>query len=184
MAKTYDPANQRHRHDLAVALEKRLLDAGFIEESPEDHVNERVFYFPVNDGIRIQVWTTIMGRREMTCVRSEGKDSIKVNAVYRTKAGHDQGIVRAHSAEEKPRSVTGRINRTGNIEDIVERTIVRAREVWKAARTPHRCPKCEAPTFISKSKNTVCADLCWKPIEDRAPARTRPYQPYRRWSRW
>jgi len=110
--------------------------------------------------------------------REAGKDAIRVCAVYTS----------ARTGKEKGIAKETRINRVGDIDDIVERAYVRMRSAYGSAMNPCRCPKCGSPTFMSKNKNQVCADLCWKTEAELAQeARPRPsYAPSsysRRWRR-
>ena len=83
-------------------------------------------------------------------VRGEGKDAIRVCATYRTKSGEQKGIVKS-----------SRVNRTGNINEIVDRMVSRMRSTWKSAKTGKKCYTCGAPTFTAKSGKNVCAEICW-----------------------
>jgi hypothetical protein len=159
MPTPYDPSNAIDRYLLAQEIEQVLTKAGFVEEwhgdeqgkgrDPGDWTKERTFYRFVEDtpDIRIVVYTTIEGTR----VRASGKDAIRVAAVYRTKAGRDQGLKKDI-----------RVNRTGDIEGIVERMLERARGAWAAAKNALRCPSCGAPMFVSKAGKDTCAEICWK----------------------
>ncbi len=149
----YDPHDPGSRRHLAARIVQTLLDAGFYEEwhgDEGDITKERVFTRAVDgvDGIRISVFTSVV---EEEC-RSAGKDAIRVCALYRSeRLGTERGIV----------SET-RVHRVGDVDAICKRMLERMRSVWSAAKRPHRCPKCNAPTFKSKGGNDVCADLCWK----------------------
>lgn len=145
----YDPRSAESRTDLANRLRARLTECGFGEE----HIpgtREKVFSRQVDGSprVRVMVYTTIEGSQ----VRSVGRDAIRVCAVYTNREGRDRGII----AAEK------RVNRTGAIGDIVERMVVRMREVYGGARKPQCCPRCRAPLFASKNKNNVCSEFCWK----------------------
>jgi hypothetical protein len=149
----YDAAVTVHRKHLAQRLVLLMAESGFIEEYVADKgTKERVFYRLVDGspGVRVQVYTTIVGFGEASEVRLSGKDAIRVCAVYRTKSRADRGIV----------AVT-RVHRTGTVEGICERTLSRMRDVYRSAATSSRCSKCGAPMFVSKKANLVCADLCF-----------------------
>lgn len=154
----YNPADPMHRRELAQALVQRLTAAGFMEAAVARRgIKERVFYRPIDNspGMRVQVYTSIVGYGPEATVRSVGNDAIRVCGIYRSNAGQDRGIVTAT-----------RVHRTGEIQAICDRTIERAREVWAAARRSTRCSKCGAPTFTSKKGNEVCAELCFKRGEE------------------
>lgn len=151
----YDPNLAMHRRVLAQHILNVVLTAGFMEEDPTGRnaaIKERVFYRGCDDtpNVRIQVWTTITGFDDDATVRESGTDAIRVCAVYSTKKGLERGIVS-----------TTRIHRTGTIEAICERLLTRMREVYRKAARPQRCDKCGAPTFTSKNKNQVCAEICF-----------------------
>lgn len=152
---TYDPNLAMHRRVLAQHILNVVLTAGFMEEDPTGRnslIKERVFYRGVDGvpNVRVQVWTTIVGFDDDATVRDSGKDAIRVCAVYSTKGGLERGIVS-----------TTRIHRVGTIEAICERLLDRMREVYRKAARPKRCDRCGAPTFISKNKNQVCAEICF-----------------------
>lgn len=169
---SYDPTSRNDRTILANTLRAMLRTAGFVLES-RPGTKEDVYAREVEgtDGkIRVLVYTTIEGLEVRECA----KDAIRVCAVYKSRDGHERGIA---SAEK-------RVNRVGEITGITDRTLERMREVWKAAKTSERC-HCGAPKFKSKARkdgsggNLVCADLCWKRLEDITQE-----QPSRRRNRW
>ena len=147
----YDHGNPHHRHILATTLIAMLIDKGFEEEAPQDRgsytTKERVFSRPINERMRVAVYTTIEG----TEVRQVGKDAIRVVALYRNANGQDRGVAKADK----------RVHRTGKISAVTDRTLNRMREVWRIASHSERCRHCGAPMFTSKKGNLVCADLCW-----------------------
>jgi len=143
----YDPKLQILREMLALSIMGKLDDCGFSESGFDDKTREKVYSRNIPEtNISVKVYTTIVGRE----VRGEGKDAIRVCATYAAKDGKSRGIVKST-----------RVNRTGNIEDIVQRMHVRMRETWKAASTGERCHSCGAPKFTSKANKKVCADICW-----------------------
>ena len=145
----YDPSNRQHRVELAAALLSRLEACGFVEDH-RPGTRERVFGRAVHTspGVRVLVYTSVVGDE----VRREGKDAIRVVAIYRTRDERERGIARADK----------RVNRTGDIPGIVERVYQRMRDVYGAAMNAHKCGRCGAPKFKSKAGNEVCADICWK----------------------
>lgn len=153
MPTEYDHTSLHHRKLLAQHILRVVLDAGFAEAAVEGRgIKERVFYRVVDQipGVRVQVYTSIEGFGDAAAVREVGEDAIRVCAVYRDGEKSDHGLVSAT-----------RIHRTGTIEAIRERLYVRMREAYGGALKVPRCDRCGAPTFLSKKKNRVCAELCW-----------------------
>lgn len=155
----YDPNNALDQHLLAEALVTRLESAGFAEEwhgdeqgrgrDPGDFTKERTFFRPVEGTkIRVRVCTTIHLHQDR--VRASGKDAIRVLAIYRQVSGKDR-ILDSET----------RVHRVGEIPEIVERMMDRARDLWRTARATPLCARCGAPTFVSKKGNPACADACW-----------------------
>lgn len=175
----YDPESRSSRELLAVQLLSKLRECGFsLEKRP--NTNEAIYSREVdgtNGKIRVVVYTTVVAGR-VPLTRPNGKDAIRVCAVYTSRDGRERGI-----------ASDTRVNRTGEIADIVDRTYGRMRAVYKAVRTHTRCDRCGSPTFTSKAGNVVCADFCWKSdeelVEDNARfAEQRPLNRYtRRWRR-
>jgi hypothetical protein len=149
---TYDPESRSSRESLAIQLLAKLHECGFsLEKRP--HTNEAIYSREVDgtDGkIRVVVYTTVVNGR-VPVARPTGKDAIRVCALYSSRDGKERGIARER-----------RVNRTGEISNIIDRTYTRMRAVYAAARTGVCCDRCGAPTFTSKSGNVVCADFCWK----------------------
>ena len=139
-----------HRKILADKIISCMDMTGFSEiRIPRTYSKEKVFQREIvgtNGSIYVMVYTTIEG----SCVRDNGKDAIRVCAVYM-----NENTVR-------PLKKTKRVNRTGAMDDIIERMILRMRETYKIGRDCNTCRSCGAPMFISKSGNEVCARICWK----------------------
>ncbi len=152
---TYDPDYEILRKMLALEIVMKLEECGFKEEpnnkktgwNSQFSTRERVFSRPINDQIKVIVYTSVVDDD----VRASGQDSIRVCATYVTKTGMIKGLVK-----------TRRVHRTGNIKDIVSRVHQRMRDVWRDASQSKKCVNCGAPMFISKKKNLVCAEVCWK----------------------
>ena len=159
----YEARNRGSRQALAGALVTMLDNAGF-EAEVIPGTKEAVFTRPLNEKIRVAVYTSIV---DGEC-RAVGFDAIRVAALYRTKDGKNRGICKADK----------RVNRVGQVEAIVDRTLERMRDVYRTAQTPDCCDACGAPKFISKKGNAVCADLCWLTDDQR----NRTYRPRR--SKW
>jgi hypothetical protein len=178
----YDPRNLADRRNLAAAVIKALHNADFMEEYVEDKgVKERVFTRAITgaNNTRVAVYTGVVGEGDRAECRKVGADAIRVCVLYRsTRTDKEQGIIK-----------TTRVHRTGEVEAVIERMLGRMREAWgKVSRNEHgTCPQCGAPTFVSKAKNTVCADFCWKTDADlrsayrpaRSNQRRRSFRSYR-----
>jgi hypothetical protein len=161
----YDPESLTDRRVLATHLIEKLTDCGFTEEAMPG-TKERVFTreVPTSPGMKVAVYTTVEGRAARAC----GKDAIRVVALYKTKAGTYRGV-----GKDK------RVNRTGEIVGIVERTHQRMRDMWLVAKAPTRC-HCGAPKFHSKAGHEVCADLCWKSDAEKAAWKPKPKRSWKR----
>jgi len=174
MSGNYDPNLPILREMLALSILNKLEECGFSETSNFckeglTHFKERVFSREIpNTGISVNVYTTVVGME----VRAEGKDAIRVCAVYTAKDGTSKGIVKST-----------RVNRVGNIEDIVERMYKRMRKTWGAAATGDSCYKCGAPKFTAKSGKTVCAEICWLSPEQKAAQKKARGSRDRQWRR-
>lgn len=160
MPNNYDPNVMILRQMLALSILGRLEEAGFQEEPlkeklarPElaEKVFSRVVGSPKN-GMKIMVYSTVVGDGEAVpfVVRQAGKDAIRISGVYVTKDGKTRGISSAR-----------RVNRTGDINDIVERMVERMRAAWRSCYDINRCDACGAPKFNAKSGKSVCAEICW-----------------------
>jgi len=182
----YDSECEYSRQYLAISIASRLADAGFerVNDSKITELGltgliqtkEYLYERDVDDtDLKIQVYTTIVDDNDLgMVVRSTGKDAIRVNV---------------RSPEIKRALVTEtRVNRTGEIEDIVERMIGRARDAYKIACESGKCPKCDAPRAMSKNGNWYCAKVCWKSeeekIQDSAAYRAKNFKPRRPGRRW
>ena len=165
----YDPSIPILREMLGFSIINKLNECGFEElENPRAALGlsrpdmaEKVFVRDVTDDgrMRVKVYTAVFGGIDNTPLqaRSEGKDAIRVCATYTSKNGNDRGIVKET-----------RINRVGNIEDIVDRMYQRMRSAYKSAKTGDTCQDCGAPKFTTKKGNTCCAEICWKSDEEKA----------------
>ncbi len=181
----YDPAMPILRQMLALSLINKLDDCGFeLLANPREafglarpELAERVYGRDVSpDGrVRVKVFTSVIGGENGVPfeVRKEGKDAIRVCATYMTRDGKERGLVKET-----------RINRTGNIDGIVDRMYQRMRSSYQSANTCQRCHSCGAPKFVSKNDKLCCAEICWKTEEektaDNAAWKTRGRRKYRR----
>lgn len=138
----FDPDSLQSRIDLGSLLVTKLKECGFKEESSS---GERVFSRHIKNNIYVVVYTTLKGN----AVRGLGQDAIRISGVYRG-SERERGLVKSV-----------RVNRTGNMNDIVDRMHQRMRQAWKSCSSIVRCKSCNAPTFTSKRGNQVCVELCW-----------------------
>lgn len=146
-AATYDPASNVDRRELAVALHRALASRRFAIKGCKADGGEIVYRREAADGIDVLVYSSINWATGQ--VAGDGKDAIRVCAVYTNKAGESRGLARDK-----------RVNRTGNIEAIIGRVMTRAKGVFESVASRHTC-RCGAPKFTSKKGNLVCADVCW-----------------------
>ena len=143
----YDPESKASRQELATALMAMLSNSGFVECTRKG-TQERIFMRPVEKDTRMSVvvYTTIKG----DAVRASGLDAIRVVVLF---AG-----TRPTPA---PLGSMMRVNRVGEVERIVERTLERMRSAYRLALKTPTC-SCGAPKAKSKKGNLYCANLCWK----------------------
>ena len=138
----YDPTVPGMPTALGAAITLRLRECGFTKI---DHRGEDVYSRQVSPGIEVRVYTTVVNGD----ARGNGKDSIRVAAIYEATDGKTRGLVKNR-----------RVHRVGNIDDIVDRMHGRMRDVWRKAARPERCG-CGAPKFVTKKGNLCCAEICW-----------------------
>jgi len=143
----YDPNSTADRTSLAGSLHSMLSAAGFARL--EGH-GEDVYQYKCIGGTEILVYSSIVSGM----VRGDGEDAIRVCAVYRRKDGGVKGLFK-----------DTRVNRTGEEAKIVDRTKDRMRNAYTAVRDHWKagklCHRCNAPLFLAKSGNMVCAETCW-----------------------
>tara|TARA_A100001011_G_C14276819_1_gene829660 strand:- start:1362 stop:1919 length:558 start_codon:yes stop_codon:yes gene_type:complete len=181
----YDPSVPMLRQLLALQILGKLKDAGFAHEPPtkkmaKPYMAERVYarVDGLPPGMKVQVYTTVIGdgKNVPIEVRASGKDAIRVCAVYVTKDGMTRGLGKET-----------RVNRTGNIEDIIDRMVERMRKAWMTCKTAQRC-HCGAPKFVTKNNKLCCSEICWKSDEEKRAdeisfktKKRRTRRNYRRW---
>lgn len=144
---TYDPDNLDDRRALGDALIEAFTKAQF--QAMPGARGEVTYQRIVLPRTWVRVYTTIP--LNARAVRPLAKDAIRVCGVWDGGDGRSRGLVKER-----------RVFRVGKIPDIVERTLERAREVWRTLSKVTRCGRCRAPTFTSKKGNEVCAALCWQ----------------------
>ena len=160
---TYDPNVPLLRQMLALSLLDKLDECGFKEvelslcpnQSYDENFCEKVYTRNITkDGkLKVKVFTTVTGGKPgyPLEVRENGRDAIRVCATYTTKAGKERGLIKET-----------RVNRVGDIDNIVTRMHERMRMAWKAATADGaRCHNCGAPKFVTKQGKHVCAEICW-----------------------
>ena len=150
----YRPDSLCDRQDLATKLLAKLDVAGFTKLPSRDAREELVYARPhakiPNFQIRLYTSVTESPYGGKPVARPSGADAIRACLVYIKPDGSTRGI-----------GSETRVNRTGDIDGICDRTIERLRAVYAKAPSVQRC-KCGAPLFMSRNNNLVCADLCWK----------------------
>ncbi len=144
----YDPASQADRRALATKLREALLKAGFaLQDVPGEETYERPI--PQLPGVSLRCLTTIVADE----VRDLGEDAIRISANYKRP-----------DLTAQPLFKYARVFRTGELDDIVVRTVDRLREAFVEVRRRDqaglRC-YCGAPKFDTKSGKQACAALCW-----------------------
>lgn len=140
----YNPDSFESRRLLADKLVSALTEAGFIKH-PTLCYQEDTYTRDVFGGIKIYVYTSIV----KGSVRSLGKDAIRIVLVYHDKEDKTHGL-----------GSESRVNRTGSIDDIVDRVGKRVFDVKQSASSLSFC-KCGAPKFRSSKGNMVCTEFCW-----------------------
>jgi predicted HNH restriction endonuclease len=144
----YNPDSLNDRTKLATLIAAQLDGAGF--KRIDANAGEDVYEYSLSEKIRVRVYSSIVNGM----CRGLGEDAIRVVALYRRKDGKDQFLVNE-----------ARVFRTGEIIDISNRTLERARDVVRELirRKNHGmvCAKCGAPTFLSKAGRETCAETCW-----------------------
>lgn len=141
----YNPDSAESRQKLASSIIKKLNECGFTlrVEAPG---REKVYYREISDGMQVVIYTSIVGNQ----VRAKDQDAIRISGIYKDE-DRERGLIKST-----------RVNRTGQIEDIVERMYQRMRDTWRRCSGVKRCRSCGAPTFLSRSENQVCVKICWE----------------------
>ncbi len=160
----YNPAS-----DLAVDLRAMLATAKFVRQPARSGGEEEVYEFDaskVAPRAFIKVFSSIVGDK----VRPDGEDAIRVAMMYRCLDGKVVDLVNVK-----------RVNRTGTVEGINNRTLGRMRAVYRELQKrifdKKVCPRCQAPLRESKRGNAVCAEACWATKFASAPSRAKPVAP-------
>ena len=165
----YDPENPAHRQELADKMKAKLGAAGFKLSTDRTRDPGRqygggfkgkeevwVFQHRKDPGLEVQVFTSIT---QGGSVRSKGADAIRVCLVVKNKAK----LADPNSPDAKQYDLGSecRVHRTGDIDDIVDRTVERARDAYRRANEVERCSRCSAPLATSKAGKKFCSEVCW-----------------------
>lgn len=165
----YDPENAAHRKELGDKMTEKLGAIGFTLSGDRTldpgryygggfKGKEQVYVFKhrKDPGLEVQVFTSVL---ESGSVRGKGADAIRVCLIYKNKA--KQQNPESEEARQYDLGSGCRVYRTGDIDDIVTRTVERAREMYKLANAVERCNYCQAPLATSKQGKKFCSEVCW-----------------------
>ena len=165
----YDPENAAHRKELGDKMTEKLGAIGFTLSGDRTldpgryygggfKGKEQVYVFKhrKDPGLEVQVFTSVL---ESGSVRGKGADAIRVCLIYKNKA--KQQNPESEEARQYDLGSGCRVYRTGDIDDIVGRTVERAREMYKLANAVERCNACQAPMATSKQGKKFCSEVCW-----------------------
>ena len=144
---TYNPQSHADNQKLADKLATKLHQSGFHRVSVRGF--EEVYERKIQGPVSVRVYTTIDTRTGV--VRGCGKDAIRICAVSTNKEGETRGLAKFK-----------RVNRAGDMDAIVTRTLTRMREAWVAGRGYKSCSSCGSVMWLSKAGKPYCSDLCWK----------------------
>jgi len=142
----YDAQNIDQRKKLADSMTELLLSKGFSEEE-QFYEKENVFSLEVTSRTFLSVFSTI----ENGLCRPYGRDSIKICALYVSRTGELKGFLKSR-----------RINRSGTIDQIIDRLDQRTDTLFQKAKRIERCSRCGGIKLLSKKNNLYCSELCWK----------------------
>lgn len=143
----YDPTNPEHRALLGEKLVAAFIDQGYKRRETKPGEEMSLARMLKRD-LQVRLYTSVVAGG----VRAVGEDAIRVCLVYRARDGKQRGV-----------GSETRINRVGEVQDIVARALQRAAALESRVADLPRCRKCSAPLFTSKAGKEVCADLCWLP---------------------
>ena len=146
----YNPESLADRKLLATELEAMFAKANFTLIDKQG-CSEKVFAFATQiPNVSIYAYSTIDG----DTVRALGDDAIRITVVYKRADDKEMQLFKAV-----------RVFRTGQIEDIVGRTLDKLRGAFTNFRARHRdglsCKRCSAPLFDTKAGKLACAATCW-----------------------
>ena len=142
----YDPTNPEHRATLARELSAAFSAKGYKPRVTPAHEEEQLALM-LKKQLQVRLYTSVVAGG----ARAVGEDAIRVCLVYLRRDGTQQGLAGAM-----------RVNRVGEIQDIVKRAVDRAAALVLSAADLPCCRKCGSPLFTAKSGKEVCAEFCWK----------------------
>ncbi len=162
--KVFNPSELHSRRALALAIIAKLDTSGF--ETVRIPGTREIVYqrkvtrsgepeFVARGAYVVRIYTSIVNG----AVRENGRDAIRVCILAVPVDGHD---LREHGIASETR-----VNRVGDIRDIVERMIVRARSAYGDARRMPRCRHCGSAMFKARSGRDTCVNICWTAPERR-----------------
>lgn len=147
----YNPKDPASRQALAAKLIEKLEIAGFVKQ-PQKVSGEEDIYgraIPQLPGVMLLCYTSI----SMGSMRDLGEDAIRCLAVY-VRKDYDVKKLFKHKT----------VNRVGEVDAIVERTLAALRTQFATVRDRDRkglrC-RCGAPCFTAKNGTEYCAETCW-----------------------
>lgn len=146
----YNPQSLEDRKTLGSMILSRLSEKGF-KPSLDAMAGETVLDFSLlrgglPSGFFVRVYTSVVNG----IARGDGEDAIRVTLIWKD----------PKTGAFTPISKNGRVNRTGEMEEIVERTLQRGRDLFLSLPSVPQC-KCGAPKATSKAGNLYCAARCW-----------------------
>jgi hypothetical protein len=146
----YNPASLDDRKALGSLILSTLTQKGF-GEAFDSVAGETVLDFSVcrgglPSGFFIRIYTSVVNG----VARGDGEDAIRACLVWQD----------PKTNALTPISKTRRVNRTGEMSEIMERTLERGRSLYSEIPSISRC-KCGAPKATSKAGNPYCAARCW-----------------------
>ena len=147
---TYDPLSRASRVHLAYTILEMLKKEQFqlrpnLKPGEELQFGRRIKIDGKSSNLQIVVYTTIVSDE----VREIGQDAIRVALLYRASDGSTVGIGKSK-----------RVNRTGQIADIITRILERVKHCEDISSV-ETCRFCSAPIAISKANKPYCAEKCW-----------------------
>jgi hypothetical protein len=153
---SYNAHNAHNRSILAKSLVAALESKGF-RPINMPKTQEIVFEWKITSQgqqtpVRILIYTSIDKRGG--AMRWYGTDAIRICGVRTMADGSEKGIIKRK-----------RVNRVGQTNAIIERTLERARSAYSEARSAYQNPTycgCGAMEFITKKGKPCCSVLCWK----------------------
>ena len=142
----YDPSNLDSKKQLASSLLQKLNHCGF--KRYEKDKKEVVYFIEIKGTNNIVlVYTSLSIYNGLP--HYDYRDAIRVCSI--------------NTQTRKGVTKQKRVNRVGEVNDIVDRTYQRMRNAYREGLDAYniRCKSCGATTFLSKKGNRVCSQVCW-----------------------